>query len=57
MNNDPKLDPGSPCINVCQLDHASGLCAGCKRTMTEIAHWAQFDAEQKLRVLKDLDNR
>ena len=51
------VEPVSPCIKVCQLDHASGLCVGCKRTMTEIAQWAYYDAEQKLKILRDLSNR
>ncbi len=33
----------SPCINVCQMDSASGLCRGCFRTLDEIAGWANAD--------------
>jgi predicted Fe-S protein YdhL (DUF1289 family) len=29
----------SPCIGVCSLDGASGLCRGCHRTLEEIAAW------------------
>ncbi|WP_295388819.1 DUF1289 domain-containing protein [uncultured Thiodictyon sp.] len=29
----------SPCIKVCRLDPALGLCLGCFRTRDEIAVW------------------
>lgn len=29
----------SPCMSVCQIDEASGLCGGCLRTLDEIAAW------------------
>ena len=30
----------SPCISVCVMDGASGLCQGCWRTLDEIAAWS-----------------
>jgi predicted Fe-S protein YdhL (DUF1289 family) len=33
----------SPCIGVCRIDAASGLCAGCLRTLDEIAAWSTLD--------------
>ena len=30
----------SPCISVCVMDAASGLCKGCWRTLDEIAAWS-----------------
>ena len=30
----------SPCISVCVMDGASGLCQGCWRTLEEIAAWS-----------------
>lgn len=53
----PAADPGSPCIKICQLDHASGLCIGCKRTMTEIVQWSYYDTEQRRSILQELKNR
>ena len=32
----------SPCIDVCQIDPASGLCRGCRRTLDEIATWGSL---------------
>ena len=35
----PNAVAPSPCINVCRMDAASGLCEGCARTLAEIAGW------------------
>jgi len=32
----------SPCVGVCRIDAASGLCEGCWRTLDEIAAWASL---------------
>jgi len=38
----------TPCVNICLLDAAAGLCAGCGRTMEEIARWSALsDAERR----------
>jgi predicted Fe-S protein YdhL (DUF1289 family) len=38
----------SPCIRVCAVDGAKGLCVGCGRTLKEIARWTTFtDAERE----------
>lgn len=44
-------DPLSPCVNVCRMDDASGLCEGCGRTLDEIACWSVLDEEEKRAVL------
>ncbi len=37
----------SPCVQVCAIDGASGLCLGCHRTLIEIAGWTRLtDAER-----------
>lgn len=41
----------SPCIGVCELDD-DGLCRGCRRTVAEIAHWAQMSDDQRLRIME-----
>ena len=33
----------SPCISVCRMDEASGLCLGCFRTIDEIMVWSRQD--------------
>ena len=37
----------SPCISVCRMDDATGLCAGCFRTLDEIAVWALLDDDAR----------
>ena len=37
----------SPCVSVCRMDAASGLCEGCFRTLDEIAAWSRMDDEGK----------
>jgi len=47
----------SPCTSVCAIDRATGLCAGCYRTLDEIAGWIDLPAEQKRTVLASLATR
>jgi predicted Fe-S protein YdhL (DUF1289 family) len=41
----------SPCISICQMDQATGLCAGCLRTLDEIASWSVYGDDEKRAVL------
>jgi predicted Fe-S protein YdhL (DUF1289 family) len=50
-------DVASPCINVCKIDAASGLCEGCQRTLEEIAVWSSLSAAQKRALLARLPSR
>jgi len=45
-------DPLSPCTGVCRLDPATGLCAGCRRTVEEIAEWLDKSGEEKRAILE-----
>ena len=47
----------SPCVGVCRMDEASGLCLGCLRTLEEIASWAQSDKKQQRRVWNAIAQR
>lgn len=47
----------SPCTSVCAIDRATGLCAGCYRTLDEIAGWIDLSAEQKRALLASLAAR
>jgi len=47
----------SPCISVCRMNVASGLCEGCFRTLDEIAAWSGMDDEGKLHVWKRIELR
>jgi len=47
----------SPCINICQIERATGLCTGCLRTLDEIAGWAGYSDDKRTEVLSDLKRR
>lgn len=40
----------SPCISLCRMDEASGLCEGCLRTLDEIVAWGMLDDAGKRAV-------
>ncbi|MBX9926025.1 MAG: DUF1289 domain-containing protein [Hyphomicrobiaceae bacterium] len=41
----------TPCINVCHIDTASGLCVGCGRTCLEIAGWLRMTAGERRELM------
>lgn len=47
----------SPCIGVCAMDAATGLCEGCLRTIDEIAGWSRFDNDEKRAVWDAIERR
>jgi uncharacterized protein len=47
----------SPCIKVCTMDAASGLCIGCGRTLSEIAGWGGMSDHQRLQIMTTLPAR
>lgn len=47
----------SPCINVCEMDKASGLCRGCMRTIDEIVAWGSAGDDYKRAVWKEIRRR
>jgi len=50
-------DPASPCIRLCVIDPASGLCRFCRRALAEIAAWPTLDGKAKQRILAVLPKR
>ena len=50
-------DVPSPCISVCRMDEASGLCEGCMRTLEEIAAWGMMDNRVKRLVWEEIEKR
>ena len=46
----PEASVASPCISVCRMDAAAGLCVGCLRTLDEIAAWGVLDDAARRRV-------
>lgn len=53
----PHADVPSPCVSVCHMDVATGLCQGCWRTLDEIAHWGVLDASEKLGIWQHIEQR
>jgi uncharacterized protein len=51
MNPLPDPSP-SPCTKVCRME--GQVCAGCGRTLDEIALWSRMSADEKLAVLARL---
>jgi predicted Fe-S protein YdhL (DUF1289 family) len=47
----------SPCVNVCRMNEAKGVCEGCWRTLDEIAVWSLLDEAEKRAVWSDLARR
>ena len=47
----------SPCNSVCSIDRVTGFCAGCFRTLAEIASWSELSAQQKRAIISMLDRR
>lgn len=47
----------SPCVNVCQISPELGLCAGCLRTLDEIARWSIMRDEERAGVIAAVAKR
>jgi predicted Fe-S protein YdhL (DUF1289 family) len=62
VNYDPITDNDtgtvpSPCINICKMDPASGLCEGCFRTIDEIRMWSTATNDVKRAVWVEIRRR
>jgi predicted Fe-S protein YdhL (DUF1289 family) len=47
----------TPCIKVCVVDAASGLCAGCGRTLDEIVRWGSMSDAERAAIMRILPER
>jgi predicted Fe-S protein YdhL (DUF1289 family) len=59
MDFDPDA-PGpapSPCISICEMDAATGLCVGCQRTIDEIVAWGSASENERRAVWRDISRR
>lgn len=50
-------DAPSPCVSVCRMDPARGLCVGCCRTIDEIAGWSRMDDAARREVWRRIEQR
>jgi len=49
--------PASPCTRVCRIDESTGRCAGCGRTLDEIARWGGMTAAERATVWARLEGK
>ncbi len=56
MNGSPRPIV-TPCVQVCAVDGASGLCVGCHRTLAEIATWGRLDDARRTAIMAELPGR
>lgn len=47
----------SPCVSVCRMNEATGLCEGCLRTLDEIAGWSRDCDEDRRGVWSRIEQR
>jgi predicted Fe-S protein YdhL (DUF1289 family) len=47
----------SPCVHLCSIDQASGLCAGCGRTLAEIGAWMRLSSGERHAIMLALPGR
>jgi uncharacterized protein len=47
----------TPCIKVCAMEAATGLCSGCGRTLDEIARWATMSDRERATIMRCLSDR
>lgn len=47
----------TPCVNICVLDDAAGICIGCGRSGDEIARWVQMTPAERRAIMDTLPER
>jgi len=47
----------SPCVGVCAVSKATGLCEGCYRTLDEIRDWWNMESTEQRQVIENLQQR
>ncbi|MDQ0457180.1 DUF1289 domain-containing protein [Rhizobium paknamense] len=47
----------TPCTGVCRIEAPQNICAGCGRTLAEIAGWGRMSETQRLKIMAGLEQR
>tara|TARA_R110000868_G_scaffold108842_3_gene296797 strand:- start:24591 stop:24830 length:240 start_codon:yes stop_codon:yes gene_type:complete len=47
----------TPCVKVCFVDPAEGICVGCFRTMDELGRWTKYSDAEREAILAALPER
>lgn len=53
----PPRPIATPCVKVCAVDGATGVCLGCRRTLPEIAGWSRLSDEERATIMAALPHR
>ncbi|MBI2261260.1 MAG: DUF1289 domain-containing protein [Caulobacterales bacterium] len=53
----PPRSIATPCVKVCIVDGATGLCLGCWRTLSEIGGWSGLTDAERARIMAELPVR
>lgn len=56
-SSSPPRAIATPCVQVCVVDGASGLCLGCWRTLQEIGTWSRMTDAERAAVMAELPGR
>ena len=48
--------PLTPCVGICTATVFGGICSGCGRTEKEVNEWITYTREEKLKIMKRLEN-
>ncbi|WP_426194580.1 DUF1289 domain-containing protein [Massilia sp. DWR3-1-1] len=54
---EPASPVPSPCVSLCEMAPATGLCRGCLRTIDEIIQWSTADDDYKRAVYTAIARR
>jgi len=57
MPQQPPRPVVTPCVKVCIVDGASGLCLGCFRSLPEIGGWSALTDDQRAAIMAELPSR
>jgi predicted Fe-S protein YdhL (DUF1289 family) len=57
QNPQPPRSIATPCVKVCIVDGASGLCLGCWRTLAEIGGWSGLTDAERSQIMAELPER
>jgi uncharacterized protein len=52
-----QAEVGSPCVSLCRIDAPTGLCAGCYRTLHEIAAWIDLSPSERREIVDQAAGR
>ena len=57
MSENTQNEIQSPCVGICTMDDATGLCLGCYRSLDEIKGWWDMNPQDQKKLLVALEER